>query len=133
MAIQLKMLVFGTANQTFPSGWLQQSFQFQKPFFHDPKKNDMHGCPFGLIQKKGGPCGILAVVQAYIIKVVLKESKNLMFVSTWVITICKRIFIFGFQNHLIQEFNKDTVPGMAMDQSKVDVMTVVKYCFIMDY
>ena len=40
---------------------------------------------------------------------------------------------FGFQNHLIQEFNKDTVPGMAMDQSKVDVMTVVKYCFIMDY
>ena len=82
------MLVFGTANQTFPSGWLQQSFQFQKPFFHDPKKNDMHGCPFGLIQKKGGPCGILAVVQAYIIKVVLKESKNLMFISTWLITIC---------------------------------------------
>ena len=70
LAIQLKMLVFGTANQTFPSGWLQQSFQFQNPFFHDPKKNDMHGCPFGLIQKKGGPCGILAVVQAYIIKVV---------------------------------------------------------------
>ena len=77
------MLVFGTANQTFPSGWLQQSFQFQNPFFHDPKKNDMHGCPFGLIQKKGGPCGILAVVQAYIIKVVLniiRKQKHIVYI-----------------------------------------------------
>ena len=82
LAIQLKMLVFGTANQTFPSGWVRQSFQFQKPFFHDPKKNDMHGCPFGLIQKKGGPCGILAVVQAYIIKVVpniIRKQKPIVF------------------------------------------------------
>ena len=125
------MLVFGTANQTFPTGWLQQSFQFQKPFFHDPKKNDMHGCPFGLVQKKGGPCGILAVVQAYIIKVVLDiiRKQKPIFISKWFITICYLIFIFGFQNHLIQEFNKDTVPGMAMGRSKFDAMKVVKYCF----
>ena len=48
--------------------------------------------------------------------------------SRWLITICYLIFIFRFQNHLIQEFNKDTVPGIAMGQSKFDVMKVVKYC-----
>ena len=63
----------------------------------------------------------------------LKRMQKPNVMSTCLITICQLIFIFGFQNHLIQEFNKDTVPEIAMDQSKIDVMTVVKYCFIIDY
>ena len=66
VATALKALVLGSANQTLPSGWLKQSFQFQSPSSND---HTSHGCSFGLIQNNGGPCGILAAVQAYIIKV----------------------------------------------------------------
>ena len=68
IAIALKVITLGSANQSFPSGWQEQSFTFQSP---SSKKcgNGSYGCSFGLVQNKGGPCGILAVVQAYIIKV----------------------------------------------------------------
>lgn len=68
IATALKALVLGSANQTLPSGWLKQSFQFQSPSSYD-YKDSSHGCSFGLIQNSGGPCGILAAVQAYILKV----------------------------------------------------------------
>ena len=58
----------GSANQSFPSGWLEQSFLFQSPSSRE-SENGSYGCSFGLIQNKGGPCGLLAVVQAYIMKV----------------------------------------------------------------
>ena len=57
-----------------------------------------------------------------------QKAKTYCCLSRWLITICYLIFIFRFQNHLIQEFNKDTVPGIAMGQSKFDVMKVLKYC-----
>ena len=31
---------------------------------------------FGLVQKRGGPCGVLAVVQAFILKYLLFSSPN---------------------------------------------------------
>ena len=69
VAISLKELTLGSANQSFPAGWVDQCFAFQAPSSEDDK-NHSTGCSFGLVQYKGGPCGILAVVQAYIIKVI---------------------------------------------------------------
>ena len=67
-AIALKTLVLGSANQTLPSGWSKQSFLFQSPFSDDDEKSPA-GCSFGLVQNSGGPCGILAAVQAFTLKV----------------------------------------------------------------
>ena len=73
-ATSLKTLTIGSANQAFPSGWVNQSFKFQPPHVsRDGEKHLTEGCPFGLVQKKGGPCGILAAVQAYIIKVLIHK------------------------------------------------------------
>ena len=55
-ACSLKQLVFGSATSPLPSGWINQSFGFS-----DKVK-------FGLVQHRGGPCGVLAAVQAHIIK-----------------------------------------------------------------
>ena len=48
----------------YPEGWLQQAFNFRSP---------QTRLSFGLVQKKGGPCGILAVVQAFILS---KQSRT---------------------------------------------------------
>ena len=57
-----------------------------------------------------------------------QKAKTYCFLSRLLITICYLIFIFVFQNHLIQELKKETVPGTTVGQSKLDVMKVVKYC-----
>lgn len=58
-AIKLREIVFGNATGVgFNPEWQQQSFTF----------NDTSELEFGLVQHKGGPCGILAAVQALIIK-----------------------------------------------------------------
>jgi hypothetical protein len=57
-ATELKNLLFGNANRDFPTGWKSQAFEF----------NDKPDLKFGLVQHKGGPCGILAAVQAFILK-----------------------------------------------------------------
>lgn len=65
-AIKMREIIFGDAASVgFNPEWDQQSFTF----------NDTHGLEFGLVQHKGGPCGILAAVQALIIKH-LKEHHN---------------------------------------------------------
>ena len=51
----------------YPEGWLQQAFNFRQPHTR---------LSFGLVQKKGGPCGVLAVVQAFILKFVLFQSPS---------------------------------------------------------
>ena len=51
----------------YPEGWLQQAFNFRSPHTR---------LSFGLVQNKGGPCGILAVVQAFILKFVLFQSTS---------------------------------------------------------
>ncbi|KAI0239281.1 putative ubiquitin carboxyl-terminal hydrolase MINDY-4 [Lamellibrachia satsuma] len=56
-AVDLKKLLFGSANQKFNNEWQQQAFTFC----------DIPGLQYGLIQKKGGSCGIMASVQAHII------------------------------------------------------------------
>ncbi|KAL3831767.1 hypothetical protein ACJMK2_023474 [Sinanodonta woodiana] len=64
-ATELKTLVFGSALQNFSDEWRLQSFCFC----------DMPGLKFGIVQKKGGPCGVLASVQACMLQELL-FSKN---------------------------------------------------------
>lgn len=60
-AVELKELLFGTRTGTFGEEWASQGFTFTKS----------NAVPYGLLQKKGGPCGVLAAVQAYMIKELL--------------------------------------------------------------
>lgn len=55
---QLGSVIFGKNTKRFPLEWQIQSFILS---------SNTH-LPYGIVQKKGGPCGLLACVQAYIIK-----------------------------------------------------------------
>ena len=65
-AIALKNLLLGGPNKLFPDGWLGQAFTFHTEA----------GLSFGLVQKRGGPCGALAVIQAFILKFFLFDKEN---------------------------------------------------------
>ena len=57
-AMALKTTLLGSATKPFPAGWIGQSMAFcSKP-----------GLAFGLVQNKGGPCGALSVVQAFVLR-----------------------------------------------------------------
>lgn len=49
--------MFGNLSQVFTTEWSTQSFTFC----------DIAKLKFGLVQKKGGPCGVIASVQAYVL------------------------------------------------------------------
>ena len=55
-ACSIKALVLGSANLLIPDGWIHQSFGFSQQV------------RYGFVQHKGGPCGVLAAVQAHLIK-----------------------------------------------------------------
>lgn len=64
VARSLKLLIFGTstsAASAFNEEWLRQDFSFCR----------RSGLEYGLVQKKGGPCGVLAAVQAALLKEML--------------------------------------------------------------
>ena len=64
-AALLRKIVFGTAtNRSFNHEWKRQGFFFC----------DLPGIEFGLVQLKGGPCGLLAVLQAHIVKYLLFQT-----------------------------------------------------------
>ncbi|XP_073533308.1 probable ubiquitin carboxyl-terminal hydrolase MINDY-4 isoform X2 [Phyllobates terribilis] len=67
-ATDLKKLLFGSCLCCFSEEWKIQSFTFT-----NSKK-----LKYGIVQKKGGPCGVLAAVQACVLKHLLfgKESDN---------------------------------------------------------
>ncbi|CAL1268519.1 unnamed protein product, partial [Larinioides sclopetarius] len=54
-ACSLRYLLFGNLKKTFTSGWTEQSFHFRSV------------PPYGFFQKRPGPCGVLAAVQAFVI------------------------------------------------------------------
>lgn len=60
------MLLFGNLNQTFNNEWKNQGFSF----------SDIAKLKFGIVQKKGGPCGVLASVQAYILQDLIFSSDD---------------------------------------------------------
>lgn len=54
----MRNLLFGNLVQSFPEEWKNQGFTFC----------DLAKLKFGVVQKKGGPCGVMASVQAYILQ-----------------------------------------------------------------
>ena len=62
----LKSIMFGEAIHLFSAGWLGQAFTF----------NSNKELSFGFVQMKGGPCGVLAAIQASLMKVLLFGSKQ---------------------------------------------------------
>ena len=67
-ARDLKRLMFGGGGSSmFPQGWLGQAFVW----------NTKPGLSYGFVQARGGPCGVMAAVQAATLKVLMFGSKEL--------------------------------------------------------
>lgn len=65
-AMELKKVIFGSATRSFNTEWMKQGFYFSE-----------HGMlKYGLVQDKGGPCGLLAAVQAWVLKFLLVDKEN---------------------------------------------------------
>jgi len=58
--------LFGCINQSFNDDWKIQNFGFC----------DYAKLKFGIVQKKGGPCGVLACLQAYILFELIFANEN---------------------------------------------------------
>ncbi|XP_063157961.1 probable ubiquitin carboxyl-terminal hydrolase MINDY-4 [Candoia aspera] len=58
LAKDLKTLLFGSGLGCFNEEWRIQSFRF----------NENPELKYGIVQKKGGPCGVLAAVQAHVLQ-----------------------------------------------------------------
>ena len=65
-AVNLKTLIFGGAKSCFNAEWRRQGFYFSS---HPALK-------YGLVQEKGGPCGLLASVQAWLLSYLLEGSST---------------------------------------------------------
>ncbi|XP_056585698.1 probable ubiquitin carboxyl-terminal hydrolase MINDY-4 isoform X2 [Triplophysa dalaica] len=66
-ATALKEILFGSPMACFTEEWKQQNITF----------SDIPALKYGIVQKKGGPCGILAAVQACVLqKLLFEESSN---------------------------------------------------------
>ncbi|KAM4705193.1 putative ubiquitin carboxyl-terminal hydrolase MINDY-4 [Rhinophrynus dorsalis] len=57
-AVEVKKLLFGSSLCCFCDEWKMQSFTF----------NNRHPLKYGFVQKKGGPCGVLAAVQGCVLQ-----------------------------------------------------------------
>lgn len=66
IAMGLKNLIFGTATASFNPEWRNQSFSFC----------DLYQLRYGIVQLKGGPCGVLAAVQGFVLKHLLFGGKK---------------------------------------------------------
>ncbi|KFM63320.1 Protein FAM188B, partial [Stegodyphus mimosarum] len=62
-ACDLRLLLFGNTVDTFGTEWTEQSFHFRR-----------RPLSYGLRQKKPGPCGVLAAVQAHVLYELLFSS-----------------------------------------------------------
>ncbi|CAH1789565.1 unnamed protein product [Owenia fusiformis] len=65
-AVQLKTILFGTAMENFNDEWRYQSLTFC----------DIPKLQYGIVQKKGGPCGALAAIQACMLQKLLFTDKS---------------------------------------------------------
>ncbi|XP_022071808.1 probable ubiquitin carboxyl-terminal hydrolase MINDY-4 isoform X2 [Acanthochromis polyacanthus] len=68
-AAELKAVLLGSSLNYFSAEWRNQGFTF----------SETHDLRYGIVQKKGGPCGVLASIQAFVLKNLLfknPESSN---------------------------------------------------------
>ncbi|XP_039985471.1 probable ubiquitin carboxyl-terminal hydrolase MINDY-4 isoform X2 [Xiphias gladius] len=63
-AIELKAVLLGSSLNYFSVEWRNQGFAF----------SETHDLRYGIVQKKGGPCGVLASIQAFVLKKLLFEN-----------------------------------------------------------
>ncbi|KAM9761743.1 putative ubiquitin carboxyl-terminal hydrolase MINDY-4 isoform 2-T2 [Menidia menidia] len=63
-AAELKAVLLGSCQSCFSFEWRQQGFTF----------SDAHDLRYGIVQRKGGPCGVLASIQAFVLKKLLFEN-----------------------------------------------------------
>ncbi|XP_030915615.1 probable ubiquitin carboxyl-terminal hydrolase MINDY-4 isoform X3 [Geospiza fortis] len=66
LAKELKNLLFGSSLCCFSEEWKIQSFTF----------NNIPQLKYGIVQKKGGPCGVLAAVQACLLQQLIFADTN---------------------------------------------------------
>ncbi|XP_006832226.1 PREDICTED: protein FAM188B [Chrysochloris asiatica] len=66
VAKDIKILLFGSSFGCFNEEWKLQSFSF----------NDTASLKYGIVQNKGGPCGVLAAVQGCVLKKLLFEGES---------------------------------------------------------
>ncbi|NXT49998.1 MINY4 hydrolase, partial [Pluvianellus socialis] len=66
LAKELKNLLFGSSLGCFSEEWKIQSFTF----------NNTPQLKYGIVQKKGGPCGVLAAVQACVLQQLIFADAN---------------------------------------------------------
>ncbi|XP_051624312.1 probable ubiquitin carboxyl-terminal hydrolase MINDY-4 isoform X2 [Manacus candei] len=66
LAKELKNLLFGSSLCCFSEEWKIQSFTF----------SNIPQLKYGIVQKKGGPCGVLAAVQACVLQQLLFADSN---------------------------------------------------------
>ncbi|XP_017684181.1 PREDICTED: protein FAM188B isoform X1 [Lepidothrix coronata] len=66
LAKELKNLLFGSSLCCFSEEWKIQSFTF----------SNIPRLKYGIVQKKGGPCGVLAAVQACVLQQLLFADSN---------------------------------------------------------
>lgn len=59
----VRELVWGDRSKTFNDAWRYQGFYFC----------GVDGLGYGLVQAEGGPCGVLAVVQAFLLEVSIQD------------------------------------------------------------
>ena len=62
----VRELIFGKASKSFNDAWKEQGFYFC----------GIDGLRYGLVQAEGGPCGVLAVVQAFLLEVNLADASQ---------------------------------------------------------
>ncbi|XP_057698031.1 probable ubiquitin carboxyl-terminal hydrolase MINDY-4 isoform X2 [Corythoichthys intestinalis] len=63
-ASELKSILIGSGLKCFTVEWRNQGFTF----------SEKHDLRYGIVQKKGGPCGVLATIQAFVLKKLLFEN-----------------------------------------------------------
>ncbi|XP_029939020.1 probable ubiquitin carboxyl-terminal hydrolase MINDY-4 [Salarias fasciatus] len=66
-AMELKAVLLGSGLNCFSAEWRNQGFAFSETF-------DLR---YGIVQKKGGPCGVLASIQAFVLKILLFENTEI--------------------------------------------------------
>ncbi|XP_017262508.1 probable ubiquitin carboxyl-terminal hydrolase MINDY-4 [Kryptolebias marmoratus] len=65
-ATELKTILLGSSLNCFSVEWMNQGFTFSET-------DDLR---YGIVQKRGGPCGVLASVQAFVLKKLLFENPD---------------------------------------------------------
>ncbi|XP_051930355.1 probable ubiquitin carboxyl-terminal hydrolase MINDY-4 [Hippocampus zosterae] len=65
-ASELKSVLLGSSLKCFTAEWRNQGFTF----------SETHDLRYGMVQKKGGPCGVLASIQAFFLKKLLFENMD---------------------------------------------------------